>query len=169
MGLVYVPTFIIQTSTIHVGEYTNPMDPMGIPFFKIFLTQKEIWQLDNMTFSWKHLGLVHVHLKCSSSKSERVCEPGWHFFSENNVLIEKHGKHQTFQKRHDWGDGFWTHSLEIVDVAFCVAGIVLRIGERGDHEWWFHNREMGRGVGRGWVLRFLRREVYSQFLFGKVV
>ena len=29
MGLVYLPTFTIKKSTIHVGKYTSPMDGMG--------------------------------------------------------------------------------------------------------------------------------------------
>ena len=30
MGLVPLPTFTIKESTIHVGKYTNPKDPMGV-------------------------------------------------------------------------------------------------------------------------------------------
>ena len=29
MGLLYLPILIPYTSTIHVGKYTSPMDPMG--------------------------------------------------------------------------------------------------------------------------------------------
>ena len=50
MGLVYLPTLIPYKSTIHVGKYPNPMDPMGME--KKLVVKFVESQFDLLESSW---------------------------------------------------------------------------------------------------------------------
>ena len=76
-------------------------------------------------------------------------------------------KHQTNNIKPRRGDGLWTHSLEIVDVAFRVAlDLKLIAGNEGTMSDGLTNRERGGWLGGVGVLQFLK--FTTAFVFAKL-
>ena len=46
MGLVYLPTWMVDFYGFHVGKYTSPMDPQG--YFETLNSQPFLWTVDSL-------------------------------------------------------------------------------------------------------------------------
>ena len=58
MGLLYLPTFTIKKSPIHVGKYTSPMDPMAYGAPQDTWGNSKVWLDENLeVFKVKRGGL----------------------------------------------------------------------------------------------------------------
>ena len=49
MGLVYLPTWMLDFCGFHAGKYTSPMDPMGMLMIKIFIFTPKLGKIPILT------------------------------------------------------------------------------------------------------------------------